>query len=67
MTVLYTIYRALVKDPQYGAFALRVTYLIDPKGTLRYFWPKVSPARHADQVLAVLDTLQQQKPSSGKR
>jgi peroxiredoxin Q/BCP len=38
--------------------ARRVSYLVDPAGRIRKVYPKVSPARHADQVLADVRALQ---------
>ncbi len=32
----------------------RVTYLIDEQGVIEYVWPKVSPEKHADELLAYL-------------
>ena len=32
----------------------RATFLIDPEGTIRNVWPKVSVDKHADEVLATL-------------
>jgi len=59
----------LLADPDgavvaaYGASSLipgvarRVSYLVDPGGTIRKVYPRVSPARHADEVLADLQAL----------
>ncbi|KAG5186962.1 P-loop containing nucleoside triphosphate hydrolase protein [Tribonema minus] len=55
-------YGALVTDPQYGAYALRTTFLIDPEGVVRHVWPRVTAAaRHADEVLAKVDALRTRK------
>lgn len=35
----------------------RISYLIDPEGTIRHVWPKVNTAAHADEVLAKFDDL----------
>jgi peroxiredoxin Q/BCP len=32
----------------------RVTFLIDPQGVIAKTWPRVSPARHAGEVLRAL-------------
>ncbi|MCS7089520.1 MAG: thioredoxin-dependent thiol peroxidase [Verrucomicrobiota bacterium] len=40
----------------------RMTFLIDPDGYIRRIWHKVRPLGHAQEVLAELSALQQQKP-----
>jgi len=42
---------------EYGSFSMRQTFLIDPKGMLRYQWKRVNPAIHADEVLEVVQKL----------
>lgn len=37
--------------------AARNTFLIDPQGKIARVFPKVSPAKHSEEVLAVLDEL----------
>jgi thioredoxin-dependent peroxiredoxin len=55
----------LLSDPDhviaqsYGVGAVlgrdsRVSFLIDPKGVIRKVWPKVSPSKHAIEVLEAL-------------
>ena len=48
-------YGAAKKSKQW--FARRISYLIDPQGRIAHVYPKVKPARHADEVLATLDEL----------
>ena len=47
----------------YGADGLlgtkRISYLIDPEGTIKKSYAKVSPATHAEEVLADLQSLTQ--------
>jgi peroxiredoxin Q/BCP len=58
-----------VVTSQYGSlmlhdgtnYAARNTFLIDPKGVIRKVYLKVSPAKHSDEVLADLATLQAKK------
>ncbi|HEV8359687.1 MAG TPA: peroxiredoxin [Candidatus Thermoplasmatota archaeon] len=38
-------------------YAKRVTYLIDPQGTIARVWPHVSPRHHSQEVLAALAEL----------
>ncbi len=38
----------------------RITFIIDPSGVVRHVFPKVSPAGHAQEVLAVLRALRDQ-------
>ena len=51
----------------YGAlgpgYAARVTFLIDKEGTIRKVWPKVSPAKHAAEVVEALRELQSRAAS----
>jgi peroxiredoxin Q/BCP len=53
-------YGSLAKrdDREYSA---RNTFLIDPSGTIRKAYIKVDPAKHSDEVLADLATLQSSK------
>jgi peroxiredoxin Q/BCP len=44
-------------DDQYLAFPLRVSYLVDPAGTIRKTWSVAGVADHATEVLATLAVL----------
>jgi len=35
----------------------RISYLIDPKGSIRHAYPKVKPAEHADEILKDIRSL----------
>ena len=37
---------------------LRISYLLDPEGTIRHAWPKVKTAEHASEVIEAFDELQ---------
>ena len=41
-------------DSEDAEYAKRISYLIGPDGTIRKAFPKVDPARHPDEVLALL-------------
>jgi peroxiredoxin Q/BCP len=51
-------YGTWVQKENYGRTYMgiqRATFLIDPAGRIRHVWPRVKPAGHAAEVLAVLD------------
>jgi peroxiredoxin Q/BCP len=60
-TLLSDLDKALSGDygtlKEHGKSANRVTYLIDPEGTVRAVWPKVKVDGHAEAVLARLEEL----------
>ena len=51
----------VVRDPddQYASFPRRISYLIDPSGTIRRSYVVTDVAGHAQHVLTDLDELQQ--------
>jgi peroxiredoxin Q/BCP len=36
---------------------IRSTFLVDPKGVIRFIWPKVSVKGHVDEVMEQLKSL----------
>lgn len=52
----YEVVRA--PDDQYAAYPLRVSYLVDPAGTVRRAYAVTDVEGHADAVLADLAALQ---------
>ncbi len=44
--------------PVRGVYAARITFVIGPDGKIFKVFPKVDPRGHADEVLAVLATLE---------
>jgi peroxiredoxin Q/BCP len=42
----------------------RSTFLIDPHGTIVHVWEKVTPKKHAEEVLAVLSDMQKLEQTS---
>jgi peroxiredoxin Q/BCP len=51
------ISRAFGTLKEHGKSSNRVTYLLDPEGTVRAVWPKVKVDGHAEAVLARLEEL----------
>jgi len=45
-------------DDQYTEFPQRISYLIDPEGTVRRAYKVAGVSEHADEVLADLEALQ---------
>jgi len=54
-------YGSALSIPGFGTFSNRQTYLIDPKGNLRWIFPDVEShiPRHSEEVLAKLSELEQ--------
>ena len=53
-------YGAWTEKSMYGKTYMgvpRITYVIDPAGTVARVWPKVKPDEHADEVAAALEEL----------
>ena len=53
-------YGAWTQKSMYGKTYMgvqRITYVIDPAGTVARAWPKVKPEVHADEVAAALEEL----------
>jgi thioredoxin-dependent peroxiredoxin len=55
------LYGSGLSIPGFGTFSNRQTYLIDPKGTLRWVFSDVEShiSRHSEEVIAKLTELQQ--------
>lgn len=52
-------YGTWVEKSNYGRRYMgirRTTFLIDPEGEITHVWPKVTPAGHAADVIAILDS-----------